>query len=157
MPSITPCLWFDNDLEEAAHFYTSIFPNSSIENLNRYTEAGPGTPGAVVSGTFVLDDNRFIGINGGPQFRFSEAVSFMVHCKDQEEVDYYWDRLVDGGEESECGWLKDRFGLSWQITPDRLLELIGDADPARAAAATKAMLGMRKIVIADLEDAVRNA
>jgi predicted 3-demethylubiquinone-9 3-methyltransferase (glyoxalase superfamily) len=157
MPSITPCLWFDNNLEEAAHFYTSIFPNSSIENLNRYTEAGPGTPGAVVSGTFVLDGNRFIGINGGPQFRFSEAVSFMVHCKDQEEVDYYWDRLVDGGEESECGWLKDRFGLSWQITPDRLLELIGDADPARAAAATKAMLGMRKIVIADLEDAVRNA
>jgi predicted 3-demethylubiquinone-9 3-methyltransferase (glyoxalase superfamily) len=156
MPSITPSLWFNNNLEEAAQFYTSIFPNSSIETLNRYTEAGPGTPGEVVSGIFVLDGNRFLGINGGPAFTFCEAVSFMVHCKDQGEVDYYWDRLVDGGEESQCGWLKDRFGLSWQITPDRLLELTSDPDPARAAAATKAMLGMRKIVIAELEDAVRN-
>jgi predicted 3-demethylubiquinone-9 3-methyltransferase (glyoxalase superfamily) len=157
MPSITPSLWFDNNLEEAAKFYTSIFPNSSIENVNRYTEAGPGTPGDVVYGTFVLDGQRFLGINGGPQFRFSEAVSFEIRCKDQDEVDYYWDRLVDGGEESQCGWLKDRFGLSWQITPDRLYELIEDPDLARAAAATKAMLGMRKIVIAELEDAVRNA
>jgi predicted 3-demethylubiquinone-9 3-methyltransferase (glyoxalase superfamily) len=156
MPSITPSLWFDNNLEEAAQFYTSIFPNSSIETLTRYTEAGPGNPGEVAWGIFVLDGNRFLGINGGPAFTFSEAVSLMVHCKDQEEVDYYWDRLVDGGEESQCGWLKDRFGLSWQITPDRLLELTSDPDPARAAAATKAMLGMRKIVIAELEDAVRN-
>ena len=147
MPSITPSLWFDNNLEEAAQFYTSVFPNSSIEQLERYTEAGPGTPGDVVSGTFVLDGNRFIGINGGPQFPFSEAVSFLVSCKDQDEVDYYWDRLVDGGEESQCGWLKDRFGLSWQIVPDRLFELVNDPDPARAAAATKAMLGMHKIVI----------
>ena len=157
MPSITPSLWFDNNLEEAAQFYTSIFPNSSIESLHRYTEAGPGTPGDVVYGTFVLDGQRFMGINGGPQFRFSEAVSFEIRCKDQDEVDYYWDRLVDGGEESQCGWLKDRFGLSWQITPDRLYELIEGPDPARAAAATKAMLGMRKIVISELEDAVRNA
>jgi len=157
MPSITPSLWFDNNLEEAAQFYTSIFPNSTIEALHRYTEAGPGTPGDVVYGTFVLDGHRFLGINGGPAFQFTEAVSLMVECKDQDEVDYYWDRLLDGGEESQCGWLKDRFGLSWQITPTRLFELQEDPDPARATAATKAMHGMRKIVIAELEDAVRNA
>lgn len=157
MPAITPSLWFDDNLEEAAGFYTSIFPNSSIEELHRTTEAGPGEPGRVLSGFFVLDGTRFAGINGGPHFRFSEAVSFMVHCRDQDEVDYYWDRLVDGGEESQCGWLKDRFGLSWQIVPDRLFELTGDADPARAAAATKAMHGMRKIIIAELEEAAANA
>ena len=157
MPSITPSLWFDNDLEEAAEFYTSVFPNSKIEGMNRYTETGPGTPGVVVSGSFVLDGTRFIGINGGPQFPFTEAVSFLVNCIDQGEVDYYWDRLLDGGQESRCGWLKDRFGVSWQIVPDRLFELLGDPDPARAAAATKAMLGMRKIVIADLEAAVDEA
>jgi predicted 3-demethylubiquinone-9 3-methyltransferase (glyoxalase superfamily) len=157
MPSITPSLWFDDDLEEAAAFYASIFPNSSVEKFNRHTEAGPGTPGQVVSGTFVLDGTRFIGINGGPSFAFSEAVSFTVHCADQDEVDYYWNHLVDGGEESQCGWLKDRFGLSWQIVPGRLHELIGDPDPARAAAATSAMLGMRKIVIADLEAAAAGA
>lgn len=156
MPSITPSLWFDDNLEEAARFYTAVFPNSSIEKFDRYTDAGPGAPGEVVSGTFVLDGNRFIGINGGPAFHFSEAVSFVVGCKDQAEVDYYWNRLVDGGEESQCGWLKDRFGLSWQIVPDRLYELIGDPDPARAAAATKAMLGMRRIVVAELEEAVKH-
>jgi predicted 3-demethylubiquinone-9 3-methyltransferase (glyoxalase superfamily) len=157
MPSITPSLWFDNDLEEAAEFYTAVFPNSAIEGFNRYTDAGPGTPGEVVSGTFVLDGQRFLGINGGPHFQFSEAVSFEVRCADQDEVDYYWDRLLDGGVESQCGWLKDRFGLSWQIVPERLFDLINDPDPARAAAATKAMLGMRKIVVADLEAAVRDA
>ncbi|TFV55591.1 VOC family protein [Mycobacterium sp. PS03-16] len=155
MPAITPSLWFNGDLEDAAAFYTSIFPNSTIEKFDRYTDAGPGTPGEVVSGTFVLDGTRFIGINGGPQFPFTEAVSFTVHCRDQAEVDYYWDHLVAGGEESQCGWLKDRFGVSWQIVPTRLDELVGDPDPARAAAATKAMLGMRKIIVADLEDAVR--
>ena len=155
MPSITPSLWFDNNLEEAATFYTAIFPNSSIEGFERYTDAGPGTPGEVAWGTFSLDGHRFIGINGGPQFSFSEAVSFEIRCKDQAEVDYYWERLVDGGEESACGWLKDRFGLSWQVVPDRLYELLADPDPARAAAANKAMLGMRKIVIAELEEAVR--
>jgi len=157
MPSITPCLWFDNNLEEAAQFYTSVFPNAKIEHFQRYNDAGPGTPGDVVFGTFVLDGQRFLGINGGPAFQFSEAVSFMIHCKDQDEVDYYWDRLVDGGEESMCGWLKDRFGLSWQVTPDRLFELEGDPDPARAAAVTKALHGMRKIVIAELEAAARDA
>ncbi|MDP9167749.1 MAG: VOC family protein, partial [Actinomycetota bacterium] len=110
MPSITPSLWFDGDLEEAAQFYTSVFPNSSIEGLERYGEAGPGTPGEVVSATFLLDGHRFVGINGGPQFPFTEAVSFMVRCTDQDEVDYYWNRLVDGGVESQCGWLKDKYG-----------------------------------------------
>ncbi|KWX68167.1 VOC family protein [Mycobacterium sp. NAZ190054] len=154
MPAITPSLWFDNDLEEAIAFYCAIFPNSAVESIARYTEAGPGTPGDVVAATFTLDGQRFIGINGGPQFPFTEAVSFTIGCRDQAEVDYYWDRLVDGGEESQCGWLKDRYGLSWQVVPDRLTELTGDPDPARATAATRAMLGMRKIVIADLEDAV---
>ncbi|MGE2715155.1 VOC family protein [Mycolicibacterium litorale] len=154
MPSITPSLWFNDDLEEAVEFYTSVFPNSAVESFSRYTEACPGPTGEVVSGVFVLDGTRFIGINGGPQFPFTEAVSFTVQCKDQDEVDYYWDRLLDGGEESQCGWLKDRFGLSWQIVPDRLTELLDDPDPARAAAASRAMLGMRKIVIAELEEAV---
>ncbi|SRX94008.1 3-demethylubiquinone-9 3-methyltransferase [Pelagibacterium halotolerans B2] [Mycobacterium shimoidei] len=154
MPPITPSLWFDNNLEEAAEFYTSVFPNSRIEALNRYTDAGPGVPGEVVSGSFVLDGVRFIGINGGPQFPFTEAVSFTVTCADQDEVDYFWSRLTDGGAESQCGWCKDRYGLSWQIVPQRLFELLSDPDPRRAAAATTAMLGMRKIVIADLEDAV---
>lgn len=154
MPSITPSLWFDDDLEDAVAFYTSVFPNSEVESMSRFTEACPGPTGEVVSATFVLDGTRFIAINGGPQFPFTEAVSFTVACKDQEEVDYYWDRLVEGGQEQQCGWLKDRFGMSWQIVPDRLSELLDDPDPVRAAAASKAMLGMRKIVIADLEGAV---
>lgn len=153
MPSITPSLWFDHNLEEAAQFYTSVFPNSHILGFDRYTDAGPGEPGAVASGVFELDGVRFVGINGGPEFAFTEAVSFMVNCKDQDEVDYYWERLTQGGEESQCGWCKDRYGLSWQIVPNRLHELLADSDPARAAAATAAMLGMRKIVIADLEKA----
>lgn len=155
MPLITPSLWFDNNLEEAAAFYTAIFPNSSIEGFERYTGTGPGTPGEVAWGTFSLDGQRFIGINGGPQFSFSEAVSFEIRCKDQAEVDYYWERLLDGGEESQCGWLKDRFGLSWQVVPDRLYELLADPDPERAAAANQAMLAMQKIVVAELEEAVR--
>ncbi|MCZ0730769.1 VOC family protein [Mycolicibacterium iranicum] len=157
MPAITPSLWFDNDLEDAIAFYSAIFPNSSLESIERYTDAGPGTPGEVVSATFTLDGQRFIGINGGPAFPFTEAVSFTIACRDQDEVDYYWDRLVAGGQESQCGWLKDRYGLSWQVVPDRLIELTTDSDPAKAAAATKAMLGMRKIVIAELEDAVAAA
>ena len=156
MPAITPCLWFDKNLTEAAAFYASIFPNSSVGEFYNGTDEGGGDPGEVLWGYFELDGTRFMGINGGPHFHFDEAVSFMVHCKDQAEVDYYWDRLVDGGEESQCGWLKDRFGLSWQICPDRLLELTTDPDSARAAAADKAMQGMRKIVIADLESAVAN-
>lgn len=153
MTTISPCLWFDDDLEEAAAFYTSIFPNSSIGHLARFTDAGPGERGAVMAGEFTLDGTTFRGINGGPAFTFSEAVSFSISCRDQSEVDYYWDSLADGGEESVCGWLKDRFGVSWQIVPTRLYELVSDPDPARAAAATGAMLGMSRIVVADLEAA----
>jgi predicted 3-demethylubiquinone-9 3-methyltransferase (glyoxalase superfamily) len=153
MPAITPTLWFDNNLEEAATFYASVFPNSHIEVLNQITDATPGEPGSVLSGMFVLDGHRFIGINGGPLFPFTEAVSFTIVCTDQDEVDYYWKRLTDGGVESQCGWLKDRFGLSWQVVPQRLYELIGHPDRARATAATEAMHGMRKIVVADLEKA----
>ncbi|WP_408895785.1 VOC family protein [Nocardioides sp. R1-1] len=138
---IQPCLWFDDDLEEAARFYTAIFPNSSIGHL------GAGV------GEFTLDGLTFRGINGGPALPFSEAVSFAISCEDQSEVDYYWDSLVDGGEESVCGWLKDRFGLSWQIVPARLYELVADPDPARSQAVTRAMLGMRRIVVAELEAA----
>lgn len=153
MPTITPCLWFDDNLEEAAAFYTSIFPNSTVERMVPQT-VGPGEPAGILYGTFVLDGRRFLGMNGGPAFRFTEAVSFEVRCTDQAEVDYYWTRLSDGGEESQCGWLKDRFGLSWQIVPERLYELMEGPDQARAAAAMTALLGMQKIVIADLETAV---
>lgn len=154
MPAIVPSLWFDNNAEEAARFYTSVFPNSSVDRILHYTEAGPGTPGEVVTVEFQLDGSRFVGINGGPHFQFSEAVSFEIHCADQAEIDYYWDALVEGGQEQQCGWLKDRYGLSWQVTSERLYVLLNDDDPRRAAAATKAMLGMRKLVIADLEAAV---
>lgn len=154
MGSINPCLWFDDNLEEAMDFYTSIFPNSKIGNVSRYTEAGPGEPGGVMAADFELDGLGFRAINGGPQFRFSEAVSFSVNCADQAEVDRYWEALLaDGGEESMCGWLKDRFGLSWQIVPERLYQLVSDPDQTRAQAAVQAMLTMRKIVIADIEAA----
>lgn len=152
--SISPCLWFDDQLEQAAEFYTKIFPRSSIGHLARYGDAGPGQPGTVMAGEFTIDGMTFRGINGGPMYaEFTEAISFSIACSDQTEVDYYWDSLVDGGEESMCGWLKDRFGLSWQIVPNRLYELLGDPDPARANAAQGAMLQMRKIVVADLEAA----
>ena len=152
--SISPCLWFDDDLEEAARFYTGIFPNSSIGHLARYNDAGPGRPGTVMAGEFTLDGMTFRGINGGPaDFGFTEAISFSVSCQDQSEVDYYWDALADGGEESVCGWLKDRYGVSWQIVPTSLYELVSDPDRGRALAATRAMLRMRRIVVAELEAA----
>ena len=157
MTSISPCLWFDDNLEEAMAFYTKIFPNSSVGSISRYGETGPGEPGTVMAGEFDLDGLTFRGINGGPEFTFSEAVSFSVACADQSEVDYYWDNLVAGGEESMCGWLKDRFGLSWQIVPTRLYELLGDPDPKRSQAAMQAMLGQRKIIVAELEAAADNA
>ena len=152
-PRITPNLWFDTEAEEAAEFYVSIFKNSRIGDVSRYTEAGPGTPGSVMVVEFELDGQPFVGINGGPQFKFDEAVSFQINCEDQEEVDYYWEKLTDGGEESRCGWLKDRYGLSWQVTPGGMAELFNDADPTRAERAMKAMLGMRKLDIETLRRA----
>jgi predicted 3-demethylubiquinone-9 3-methyltransferase (glyoxalase superfamily) len=146
---VTPFLWFDQQAQDAARFYVSVFKDGKVGK----PVAGPD--GKVMVVPFEIQGQEFTALNGGPQFKFNESVSFVVHCKDQEEVDYYWNRLVEGGEESQCGWLKDRFGLSWQIVPTRLNELTSDPDPARATAATKAMLGMRKIIIAELEDAVR--
>ncbi len=154
---ITPCLWFDGDGEEAAHFYTSVFKNSRIVEITRYTEAGPGVEGAVMTVTFDLDGHRFVALNGGPEFTFNEAVSFQVACESQDEVDYFWSRLAEGGEEGPCGWLKDRFGLSWQIIPPGLTELITDPDPGRARRATEAMFGMKKIDIAAMRRAADQA
>ena len=156
--TINPCLWFDDQLEEAAEFYTAIFPNSSIGHLTRYDDTDPGQPGKVMAGEFTLDGTTFRGINGGPvHAHFTEAISFSISCADQPEVDYYWDSLTDGGKESACGWLIDRFGLSWQVVPSRLYELVSDPDPARASAATQAMLAMTRIVVAELETAADTA
>ena len=153
MPRITPNLWFDLESEEAAAFYVGIFPNSRITNISHYTEAGPRAAGTVLTVDFVLDGQRFTAINGGPGFTFNEAVSLMVNCADQAEVDYYWERLGEGGEEGPCGWLKDRYGLSWQVAPEGIVELFQDPDPARAERAMAAMLKMRKLDIAALHAA----
>jgi predicted 3-demethylubiquinone-9 3-methyltransferase (glyoxalase superfamily) len=150
---ITPNLWFDGDAEEAAEFYTSIFENSRIVSKTHYPEGSPGTPGAVMTVEWELDGERFIGINGGPQFKFDEAVSFLISCADQDEVDHFWEKLTDGGEESQCGWLKDRFGLSWQVVPDGMGELFAGDDPERAQRAMQAMLKMRKLDIDELRRA----
>jgi predicted 3-demethylubiquinone-9 3-methyltransferase (glyoxalase superfamily) len=157
MPRIIPNLWFDTQGQDAAEYYVSVFPNSRITDIQYYGEAGPGPAGTVVTVEFELDGQPFVAINGGPQFVFDEAVSFMITCKDQAEVDHYWDELTDGGEESQCGWLKDRYGLSWQVVPDRLQELMTDSDPDRVTRATKAMLGMRKLDVAALEAAADGA
>ena len=157
MPNITPCLWFDGAAEEAANHYVSIFPNSKILHVERYGESGMGEPGSVMVVHFELDGHPFVALNGGPQFTFDEAISFQIDCSSQDEVDHYWSHLVEGGEESECGWLKDRYGLSWQVIPTRLKELIADADRGRSARATEAMLQMRKIDIATLEQAAAGA
>ncbi len=150
---ITPNLWFDTEAEEAAAFYISVFPNSRIVNVARYTEAGPRPAGMVMTIEFELDGQRFIGINGGPQFTFDEAVSFQINCETQDDVDYYWERLSEGGEEGPCGWLKDRYGLSWQVTPPGMDELFTDPDPKKAERAMKAMLGMSKLDLAALRSA----
>jgi predicted 3-demethylubiquinone-9 3-methyltransferase (glyoxalase superfamily) len=150
---IVPNLWFDSEAEEAAEFYVGVFENSRIVNVAHYTEAGPRDAGTVMTVEFELDGQRFIGINGGPQFSFDEAVSFAIECETQKEVDYYWDKLTEGGEESQCGWLKDRYGLSWQVVPTGMEELFANPDKGRAERAMKAMLGMRKIDIAALRRA----
>jgi predicted 3-demethylubiquinone-9 3-methyltransferase (glyoxalase superfamily) len=150
---IVPNLWFDTEAEEAAKFYIDVFENSRIVNVTHYTEAGPREAGMAMTVEFELDGQRFIGINGGPQFGFDEAVSFAIECETQEEVDYYWTKLSEGGEESQCGWLKDRYGLSWQVVPTGMEELFADPDKGRAERAMKAMLGMRKIDVAALRRA----
>ena len=157
MQKITSCLWFDNQGEEAAHFYTTIFKNSQILEIARYGPAGPGPEGTVMTVTFELDGHRFVALNGGPHFTFSEAVSFQVSCETQDEVDYFWNRLSEGGEEGPCGWLKDRYGLSWQIVPTALIELVSDPNTEKSQAAIKAMLGMRKIDIEALQRAADQA
>jgi predicted 3-demethylubiquinone-9 3-methyltransferase (glyoxalase superfamily) len=149
---ITPNLWFDTQAEEAAEFYVSVFRNSRIVSVTHYPESS-AKAGTVLTVEWELDGQRFVGINGGPQFKFDEAVSFAISCKDQDEVDYYWERLTDGGEESMCGWVKDRFGLSWQVVPDGMEELFSDSDPQRADRAWNAMMGMRKLDIAALRSA----
>ena len=154
MQKISTMLWFDGQAEEAAKFYVSVFKNSKMGKVLRYGDAGPGPKGSVMVASFEVEGREFTALNGGPQFKFNESVSFVVRCKTQEEVDSYWDKLLaGGGQESMCGWLKDKYGLSWQITPDVLLELIGDPDPAISQSVMKAMMQMRKIDIQRIKEA----
>lgn len=154
MPPIRPCLWFDTQAEEAARFYTSVFPDSRIVGMQRYGSAGPREEGLVMTVELELDGTRFIALNGGPDFTFNEAVSFEIECADQDEVDRYWDALAaGGGAEGPCGWVKDRYGVSWQVVPKRLNELVADPDRERAQRVVAAMLQMRKLDVAELERA----
>ena len=151
MPTTRPCLWFATQSQEAAEFYVSVFPNSRIVSVSNYGDAGPRPAGSVMTVDFELDGRPFMALNGGPEFTFNEAVSFVIDCADQDEVDYYWTKLSEGGEEGPCGWLKDRFGLSWQIVPRRMLELLADPDRDRAGRAMQAMMGMGKIDVGVIE------
>jgi predicted 3-demethylubiquinone-9 3-methyltransferase (glyoxalase superfamily) len=157
MQKITPCLWFDTQGEDAAKFYTSVFPNSKIVEISRYGSAGPRPEGTVMTAQFELDGQQFLALNGGPEFTFNEAISFQVSCESQEEVDRYWDALSEGGEEGPCGWLKDRFGLSWQIVPTALPRLLTDPDREKSQRVMAAMMKMRKIEIDELEQAAAAA
>ena len=150
---ITPFLWFDSQAEEAAGFYTSIFPNSKITKVVRYGTTGPGKPGTAMTVEFQLDGQTFVGLNGGPHFKFTEAVSFVVNCESQAEVDTYWEKLSEGGAEVQCGWLKDKFGLSWQIVPTALPRLLSDPDPEKSQRVMKALMQMKKLNIRALEKA----
>ncbi|MEV8317015.1 VOC family protein [Streptomyces sp. NPDC059900] len=150
MPRITPNLWFDTQGEEAAKFYVSVFPNSKITSVAHYGEAGPRPAGTVMTVEFELDGQPYLALNGGPEFTFNEAVSLSVDCADQAEVDHYWAKLSEGGEEGPCGWLKDKFGLSWQVVPAAMGELMSDPDQGRAQRAMAAMLGMKKLDVAAL-------
>jgi predicted 3-demethylubiquinone-9 3-methyltransferase (glyoxalase superfamily) len=154
---ITPNLWYDTEAEEAASFYTSVFKNSRIVTVTHYTEAGPRPAGMVMTVEFELDGQRFVGINGGPDFTFNESVSLEIGCQTQDEVDYYWEALSEGGQEGQCGWLKDKFGLSWQVVPTELYDLLADPDPERVKRATQALLGMVKLDIAALRRAADGA
>lgn len=153
MQKITPFLWFDNNAAEAVNFYASIFKNSKITGITRYGEAGPGPKGTVMTMEFQLEGMEFTALNGGPHFKFTEAISLVVDCETQEEVDYFWEKLLEGGQESQCGWLKDKFGLSWQIVPNILIKLLQDKDAVKAQRVMQAMLQMKKIIIADLQKA----
>lgn len=150
----TTCLWFDGQAEEAAHFYVSVFKNSSIGRISRYTEGGMGTPGSVMTAEFVANGQHFVALNGGPQFKFNEAISFQIFCDDQAEIDHYWNKLTEGGGEGgPCGWLKDKYGVSWQVVPGRLIDMVNDPDQEKAGRATKAMLAMGKLDLPTLEKA----
>jgi predicted 3-demethylubiquinone-9 3-methyltransferase (glyoxalase superfamily) len=153
MNQITPFLWFDREGEEAAKLYTSVFPNSKITNVSRYGSDGPRPEGTAMTVAFELEGQAFVALNGGPQFKFTEAVSFLVNCETQEQVDAYWSKLSEGGEEGPCGWLKDKFGLSWQIIPAALPRLLSDPDPEKAQRVMQAMLQMKKIEVDVLERA----
>ncbi len=153
MQKIHPSLWFDTQAEEAAKFYTSIFKNSKINSVARFTEAGPGESGSVLTVEFELEDEKFLAINGGPAFQFTPAISLVVNCEGQEEVDHLWERLSEGGATEMCGWLRDKYGISWQIVPTALGRLMGDPDPEKAGRVAKAMLQMTKLDIAGLQRA----
>lgn len=154
---IIPNLWFDSEAEQAAEFYLSVFPDSRVVSVARYPENSPGPAGSVMTVEFELDGQPFVGINGGPQFPFTEAVSFQISCKDQDEVDHYWSRLSEGGSEGQCGWLKDKYGLSWQVVPTGMAEIFADPDPERSQNAMQAMLGMNKLDVAALHRAADGA
>jgi len=153
MPRITPNLWFDTEGQEAAEFYVSIFPNSKITRITHYNDAGPRPAGTVLTVEFELDGQEYVAINGGPEFTFDEAISLLINCADQAEIDYYWSKLSDGGEEGPCGWLKDKFGLSWQVAPAGWSDVLVDPDQGRAQRAMTAMFGMKKLDIAALQAA----
>lgn len=155
MTKITPFLWFDNQAEEAAQFYTSIFKNSKINRIVRYGEEGPGQKGTVMTVEFLLDGLEFVALNGGPVYTFSPATSFYVHCENQQEVDYYWEKLLAGGQAVQCGWLTDRYGLTWQVVPTILAKLLNDPDPEKVRRVTKVMLQMIKLDIGELERAYK--
>jgi len=150
----TTCLWFDDNGEEAANYYVSIFKDGKLGRIGRYTEAGPGPAGSVMAVEFEINGQKFLALNGGPQpFGFNEAISFQVMCEDQDEVDYYWNKLSEGGQEVACGWLKDRYGVSWQVIPRVFIDMVSDADPEKAGRATEAMLKMTKFDVAEIERA----
>jgi predicted 3-demethylubiquinone-9 3-methyltransferase (glyoxalase superfamily) len=153
MQKITPFLWFDNQAEKAMKFYTSIFKNSKIVSIMRYGEVGPGPKGTVMTATFQLDGQEFVALNGGPHFQFTEAISFVINCKTQEEVDHFWEKLSEGGEESRCGWLKDKYGVSWQVVPTVLVEMLRDKDAEKSKRVMQAMLKMDKLDITQLKQA----